>query len=248
MKLSNMKLLTTFCLATTLFMTGCAIVQTAPMAIPSIEKSSSVVIEDLRPASEGKDELFSSFVFSEAYGISRFAERDANPTGMRLLSHRAYETFPELNKSAFKVHHFVSYINAAAAYRKIAAGAALGSIAAQGGNFATGAQAGSNAAGARLSDKADSAIAKAGEVFTTQIDGTIFQKTADKEHQRAFYTQTENPSKATALRVIYIETEILGKRIASRSIVPPLTGKPQVTHAEVLDICIAKHLALYKNN
>lgn len=243
-----MKLLTTFCLVTALFMTGCATVQTAPMSVPGIEKSSNVVVEDLRPASEMKDELFSSFVFSEAYGISRFAERDANPTGMRLLSHRAYEAFPELNKSAFKVHHFVSYFNAAAMYRKMAAGAASGFLAGQGGNVAVGAQAGANAASARLSDKADPAIAKAGEVFTAQIDGSIFQKTADKEHQRAFYTPAENPSKATALRVIYIETEMMGKRIASRSIVPPLTGKPQVTHSEVLDICIANHLALYKNN
>lgn len=248
MKLQQIKMLTTFCLATALFMTGCASVQTNETSISGIEKSSNVVIEDLRPVSETKDELFSSFVFSEAYGISRFAERDANPTGMRLLSHRAYEAFPELNKSAFKVHHFVSYFNAAAAYRRIAAGAALSSMTGQSGNFAIGAQAGSNAAGARLSDKADSAIAKAGEVFTTQIDGSVFKNTVDKEHQRAFYTQAENPSKATALRVIYIETEILGKRIASRSLVPPLTGKPQVTHAEVLDICIANHLALYKNN
>ena len=118
---------------------------------------------------------------------------------------------------------------------------------AQSGNFATGAQAGSIAVGARLSDKADSAMAKAGEVFTEQIDGSIFQKTADKEHQRAFFTPAENPSKAAALRVIYIETEMMGKRIASRSIVPPLASKPRVTHAEVLDICIANHLALYKN-
>jgi hypothetical protein len=218
------------------------------MTISGIEKSSSVVVEDLRPATETKDELFSSFVFSEAYGISRFAERDANPTGMRLLSHRAYEAFPDLNKSAFKVHHFVSYFNAAAMYRKMAAGAALSSITGQGGNFAIGAQAGSNAAGAKLSNKADTAIAKAGEVFTSQIDSSVLQKTTDKEHQRALYTQAENPSKASALRVIYIETEILGKRIASRSIVPPLTNKPQATHAEVLDICIANHLALYKNN
>ena len=134
-----MKLLTTFCLATTLFISGCATVQIPPMNVPGIEKSSSVVVEDLRPASEMKDELFSSMIFSEAYGISRFAERDANPTGMRLLSHRAYEMFPELNKSAFKVHHFVSYINGAAAFRKMAAGAALGSMTGQGGNFAIGA-------------------------------------------------------------------------------------------------------------
>lgn len=216
--------------------------------IPGIEKSSHVVIEDLRPASELKDELFSSFVFSEAYGIGRFAERDANPTGVRLLAHRANEVFPDLNKSAIKVHHFVSYINAAAAYRRIAAGAALGSMTAQGGNFAIGAQAGSNAASARLSDKSDTAnaAAKAGEVFTTQIDSAIFQTTADKEHQRAFYTAAENPSKATALRVVYIETEIMGKRIATRSIIPPLANKPKITHAEVLDLCIANHLAFYK--
>lgn len=248
MKLRPMKLLSTLLLAAALFITGCATVQTAPMTVPGIEKSSSVVIEDLRPASEAKDELFSSMIFSEAYGISRFGERDANPTGIRLLTHRAYEAFPDLSKSAFKVHHFVSYFNAAAMYRKIATGAALGSMTGQGGNFAIGAQAGSNAAGARLSDKADTAIAKAGEVFTTQIDGSIFQKTADKEHHRAFYTQAENPSNATSARVIYIETEIAGKRIASRSVVPTLNKKTPVTHAEVLDICIANHLALYKNN
>ena len=228
-----MKLLTTLCLTTALFITGCATVQTPETNIPGIEKSSNVVIEDLRPISETKDELFSSFVFSEAYGIGRFAERDANPTGVRLLAHRAYEAFPELNKSAIKVHHFVSYINAAAAYRKIAAGAVLGSMTAKGGNFAIGAQTGSNAAAAKLGDKADAGTAKAGEVFTTQIDNAVFQTTADKEYQRAFFTEADNPSKATALRVVYIETEILGKRIASRSMVPPLTNKPKVTHRRI---------------
>ncbi len=92
------------------------------------------------------------------------------------------------------------------------------------------------------------AQAKSGEVFTTKIDGTFFQATADKEYQRAFFTEADNPSKAAALRVIYIETEMLGKRIASRSIVPPLTNKPRASQAEIFDICIANHLALYKYN
>jgi hypothetical protein len=234
MKRQQTKLLTTLCLATTLFMTGCATgpVVVPAMDVPGIERSSSIAVEDLRPVSETQSEFFSYLITSEAYGIGRLEEGFSNPTGVRLLIHRAYEAFPQLSEApTIKIHHLVAYTNGQAALRKGALAISLGGV-----------------IGGLVHQQNQNAQAKSGEVFTTKIDGTFFQATADKEYQRAFFTEADNPSKAAALRVIYIETEMLGKRIASRSIVPPLTNKPRASQAEIFDICIANHLALYKYN
>ena len=49
------------------------------------------------------------------------------------------------------------------------------------------------------------------------------------------------------VNVVYIDTEILGRRIATRSVVPALKDRPKVTMVEVLDLCIANHLSFYKS-
>ena len=86
-----------------------------------------------------------------------------------------------------------------------------------------------------------------GQVLTTQIDSSYFSLTKDKEHRRAFYADSENPENSP-VNIVFIETEILGKTIATRSLVPPLKDNPNPTLAEVIDICITNHLAHYKES
>lgn len=208
-----------------ILLAGCATGPVQPMSVPGLEKSNAVTVEDLRPSSEAQKENFSLLISSEAYGIFRVPESATNPTGIRLLSHRAYETLPALEKNpVIKVYHFVTYANLQSQLRWGAVGGAVG-----------------GALGAALMSQP---TPPKGEVYTIQVDSSIFQQTATEEHRRAFYSEAENPSK-TPVNVIYIETEMLGRRIATRSLVPPLKDKPHPTLAEVIDVCIANHLALY---
>ena len=47
--------------------------------------------------------------------------------------------------------------------------------------------------------------------------------------------------------MVYIDTEIMGRRIATRSLaLPPRDSKQGQTLTEVVDRCIANHLALYQ--
>lgn len=223
-----MRPLSIFCISAALLLAGCTTAPIQPMAVPGLEKSSTVVIEDLRPPTETQKEIFSLLITSEAYGIYRVMEAATNPTAVRLLAHRAFETFPELaNSPKIKVHHFVTYANLQSQLRKGALGGAIG--------------------GALGGVLASQSAPVPGEVYTIMIDSAAFEQTASKEHQRAFFTKLENPTKA-GVNVIYIETEILGRRIATRSLVPPLKNKPNATLAEIIDISIANHLAFYKKD
>jgi hypothetical protein len=196
------------------------------MAIDGLEKSNVVQIDDKRPSTEGQKATFSVLITSEAYAIYRVTETATVPTAVRLFAHRAYEAFPELaSNPSIKVHHFVTYANLQSQLRKGAWGAALG-----------------GAVGAAIMSQSSP---PKGEVLTTEIDPAIFDQTAAKEHRRAFYTEAENPAKAS-VNVVYIDTEMLGRRVATRSLVPPLLKHPKATLGEVYDLCIANHLALYK--
>ncbi|WP_263261734.1 hypothetical protein [Pseudomonas sp. RIT-PI-S] len=85
----------------------------------------------------------------------------------------------------------------------------------------------------------------AGDVLTTPIDSSVLDETAgDKEYTRAYFTEQENPHKSP-VNVIYIDTEMLGKRVASRCVVPPIANKPNLFLIEAMDMCITNHLALY---
>ncbi len=218
-----MRTLAISCSLAAILITGCAH-QAPPFLVPGLERSEIVSVEDLRPESEAQKEVFSYFITSSAYGIYRIPETASSPSAIRLLTHRAYEKFPELAQNAsLKVHHLVTYLNLQSRLRWGAVGAAfagpIGALATQ-------------------------SSPPAGEVYTTQVDSGIFQQTADDEYLRALYTESENPSRAP-VNVIYIETEIMGRRIATRSLAPPLKDKPNPSLAEVVDICIANHLALY---
>lgn len=224
-----MRAIKSFLALTAIALTGCATGPTTPPpTFPGIEQSDKITIEDLRPKSESEKEIFSLMITSSAYAIYRVADEATAPTGPRLLAHRAYEAFPELaDQPNIKVRHFVTYANLQSQLRK---GVALGML--------------TGPIGVALIGPP---TYPASEVVTTPIDSAQIEKTAgDEEHTRAYFTEQENPTKAP-VNVIYMDTEILGKRVASRCLVPPVAGKPNLFLVEAFDMCIANHLAIHRN-
>lgn len=198
-----------------------------PPEFPGLEQSDKITIQDLRPHTESEKEIFSLLITSDAYAIYRVADTATKPTGPRLLAHRAYETLPELSKQpSIKVLHFVTYANLQSQLRKNSLLAGFtGPIGV-----------------ALMADK----TFPAGEVLTTQIDSQSLDKTEGKEeYTRAYFTAEENPKKSP-VNLIYIDTEILGKRVTTRCLVPPIASRPHLFLVEAYDMCIANHLALYR--
>lgn len=224
-----MRAIKSFLALAVLALSGCATGPSVPPpTFPGIEQSDKITIEDLRPKSESEKKIFSLMITSSAYAIYRVSDDATKPTGPRLLAHRAYEAFPELaGQPSIKVLHFVTYANLQSQLRKsVTLGVLTGPI------------------GAAL---IGTPTYPASDVVTTPVDSAQLERTAgDEEHTRAYFTEQENPSKSP-VNVIYIDTEILGKRVASRCLVPPVAGKPSLFLVEAFDMCIANHLALHRN-
>lgn len=216
--------------ASSLIVTGCASQSSLPPPeFPGIEQSDKIAIHDQRPKNESEKEIFSLLITSSAYAIYRIPDTATKPTGPRLLAHRAYETFPELNNQpTINVHHFVTYANLQSQLRKSSLLAGL-----------------TGPIGVAILSSQELPV---GEVLTTRIDSSVFEKTAgDEEYTRAFFSAEENPKKSP-VNLIYIDAEMLGQRVASRCLVPPIEGKPNLFLVEALDMCIANHLALYRTD
>ncbi|WP_338523759.1 hypothetical protein NUH87_29255 [Pseudomonas batumici] len=222
-----MHALKTLLVTSALVIAGCASQPSLPPPVfPGIEQSDKITIQDLRPRSESEKEIFSLLITSSAYGIYRMADGSTKPTGMRLLAHRAYEKFPELSSQpTIKVLHFATYANIQSQLRKNALLAGFtGPIGV-----------------ALMADKKF----PAGDVLTSRIDSALLEKTAgDEEYTRAYFSEEENPKKAP-VNLIYIDTEMLGQRVTTRCLVPPVASKPHLFLVEAFDMCIANHLSLY---
>jgi len=213
-----------------LWLSGCASKppEIPAMPIENLQQSSAIVVEDLRPETEAKSETFSINIMRESYGIYRVNEVFINPPAPRLLAHRAFETFPELADALpIKLYHLVVYTNLKSHLRKYSAGMTF-----------------LGAAGGLL---VNSKVYQLNQVFFSPInDAAFFDNTAKKEHRRAFYTEEENPDDSPA-HLIYIDTEMLGKRIASRCLIALNSyADSRYPMTEKTDACIEKHLALYQ--
>lgn len=214
--------------ASSLIIAGCASQPSLPPPeYPGIEQSDKIVLDNRRPSSESENEIFSLLVTSSAYAIYRIPDTATKPTGPRLLAHRAYEKFPELSSQpTLTVHHFVTYANLQSRLRKSSLLAGL-----------------TGPIGVAIFNSQELPV---GDVLTTQIDSSVFEKTAGpEEYTRAFFTAEENPEKSP-VNLIYIDAEMLGQRIATRCLVPPIKDKPHLFLIEAMDMCITNHLALYK--
>jgi hypothetical protein len=201
-----------------LLMLGC----TPPITkvdIPNISKSSSVAVEDVRPELEKKNEILSLLVISGAYGIYRKGDETVDPPMIRILQHRAFEKFGNSTPNLkLKLHHMVTYLNRKSELRK---GVFFGAI-------------GAAVASANRKNLMASEI----------VDPKKFEEANTEEYTRALYTEQENPDK-TSVFVVYIESEINGKRVFTKTMSSTKVPEGQIPHTSAIEAAIEYHLAQY---
>lgn len=205
--------------------TGCA-TQVTTLNVPNIERSNSVQVTDLRPQSEKQGEIFSLSISNDAYAIYRVADGALTPNSIRLLQHRAFEKFSNgAGPFDVKVHHLVIYRNLQAELRRGAIFAGLGGV-----------------IGAALASQVTTDQAG---MSTSLVDGKTFESlAAEAEYKRALYTEQENPGRGS-VHVIYIETEIQGKKVFTRTIVPIKTDDRGESLVVALEESIRLHQSRY---
>jgi len=194
---------------------GCA---SPVIKIPDIEKSNSIVINDLRPESEKQSEIFSYSISNDAYGIYRKGDSDMVPPKPKVLRHRAYEKFSDNNLlSEINIYHMVVYWNNTSALRT---GVFFGAI------------------GAAVATTNDASM------NISRVDRKVFESLASEEYKRALYTKEENPESASVY-VIYIDAEINGKRMFIRAMTPSTTAEGDDAHAIAVDSTVNYFLNQY---
>jgi len=193
------------------FVAGCA-AQVTTMNVPNIERSSSVQVQDLRPETEKEGEIFSLSISNDAYAIYRIADSALTPPATRLLQHRAFEKMGNSigGPLGIKIHHFVIYRNRQAELKRGAIFAAFG-----------------GAVGAALAGETANSL---NGVSSSLLDGKVFESLAATEYKRALYTEQENPGRGSVY-IVYIEAEIQGKRVFTRTVAPFKEGEDSLTVA-----------------
>ena len=162
---------------------------------------------------------------SDAYAIYRNGENIIDPTPLRLFQHRAYEKFSATKlPTDIKIYHLVSYMNAQSELKKVAVGSIFG-------------PAGALIASSTQKNNVDPSI--------SVVNPDAFNAlAADKEYQRALYTQLENPNKATVF-VIYIDAEINGKRVFIRKTSPRVQNGAANPYVDAVDSTIKAFFSYY---
>ena len=206
-------------------MTGCATKAPSMLNVQGGEQSEKLVVPDLRPAVEKQGEMFSLLITSDAYGIRRLDEAATTPSAVRLLQHRTFEVLgSQAGMSSLKVRHLVVYQNAQSTLRRGALGAGLGGVI------------GAVAAGATAGEYSG--------VKNSLADEKSFEAQASSEFKRALYTEAENPSRGSVY-VVFIETELNGKHVFTRTLAPVKQDKGQDALAMALESSVKYHLAQY---
>lgn len=203
---------------------GCA-GQIANPNVTDIDRSASVPVKDLRPVTESKAETFSLLISSDAYATYRVADDSITPAGTILLRHRAYEKFGANSQPpVIQVHHFVAYRNFQSELRRGAIGAALG-----------------GAIGAVAAGQLPTTVPGAS---CTSVDRTAFDSLVSDEFKRALYTEQENPGHAS-VHIVYIDTEINGKRVFTRTLMPLKTEESGNPYVLALEAAVSCQLSQY---
>jgi hypothetical protein len=206
-------------------LSGCA-AQVANLNVVGAERSEQVRVQDLRPPIEKEGEIFSISITNEAYATYRVAESTTSPSAVRLLQHRAFEALqkPGAAPLDIKVHHLVVYRNMQAELRRSSIGVALGGV-----------------IGAVI---AGNMVVDASGAAHSLVDGNAFDALASTEFKRAMYTVAENPGKGS-VHIVYIDTEINGKRVFTRTLVPMKVPEGQTPMGVALESAVKYQLAQY---
>lgn len=203
---------------------GCATPVTK-LNVPGIERSGALMVKDLRPETEKQNKIFSLMATSVAFATYRVGDVSISPPPIRLLQHRVFEKLGSDPTSLdVKVHHLVVYRNLQAELRGGALGAAIG-----------------GGVGAVLVGTATRNLDNGN---TTMVDRDKFDSLADEEYYRASYSPQENPGRASVY-IFYIDTEIGGKRLFTRTLSPMKTKESDNALNLALETAIESHLAKY---
>ena len=207
-------------LFTALAATGCA-VPVQPVSIPEISKSASIKVADLRPGDEKNEETFSVMILSDAYGKRRIKDSAVQPEPLRLLQHRAFERFGATSDlREIKVHHFVTYINWEGYGKGVAGGAVAGML------------------GAALSG---SSGAPPSGTVSSLANAAAFNDVGKDEWKRAVVQSTE-AAPSPVFFVVYIDAEIQGKRVFTKTIYPTTGENMNIGVPKAMEAAISFNL------
>lgn len=202
---------------------GCTPVVTK-INVTDIAKSDSMQVRDVRPSTEREDKIFSLLITSKEYGILRAGDAKLSPPPVRLLQHEVFEKFAAVgHQPNVTVNHFVIYENMRSQLRSGATGAAIGGLV------------GGLIGNAMATHDASSQ--------TRVIDERAFGGASD-EYLRGMYTGSENPDKASVF-IIYIETDIDGKKVFTRTVASMKPHGDENTFADGVRLAIKNHLSRY---
>jgi hypothetical protein len=193
--------------------------------VADINKSDALSVRDMRPATEKEDKIFSLLITSKEYGVIRAGDDKLSPSAVRLLQHQAFEAFSTADHlPRVTVYHFVIYENMRSQLRSGAIGAGFGGV--------LGAMVGNAVATHDSSSQ------------TRTIDEMSFNSVSD-EYLRGLYSSSENPDKASVY-VIYVDTEIDGKKVFTRTVASMKPHSDQNALADAVQLAIKNHLARYE--
>lgn len=214
-----------FAVLLSLACTACAPVATK-VNVPDIAKSDSLSVRDMRPAGEKDSKIFSLLITSKEYGIIRAGDARLSPSPVRLLQHEVFQKYNGADHApAVTVYHFVVYENMKSQLRSGAIGGSIGGL-----------------AGALIGN----ALADHDASSQTKIvDERHFDNSASDEYERGLFTSSENPQKASVY-IIYIDTDIDGKRVLTRTVAPQKKHGDQDSLVSAVELAIKDHLGDYR--
>jgi hypothetical protein len=211
--------------AALILLSGCATQQVVPLNVHGIERSEQVRLQDLRPPSEKQGEIFSLLLTSDAYAIYRIAEDASAPPAIRFLQHRAFEALgTRMKPLEIKIHHLVVYRNMQSEFRRGAIGVGLGGV--------LGGVIGANT------------VTDPSGIVNSLADPNAFNALQEAEFKRALYSSEENPGRGS-VHIVYLESEINGKRVFTRTLAPTKVKEGENALFNVLEAATKYHLAQY---
>jgi hypothetical protein len=192
--------------------------------VADISKSDALQVTDKRPASEKENKIFSLLITSKEYGVIRTGDVHLSPPPVRLLQHEVYQKFgADGGAHTVTVYHFVIYQNMRTQLRAGAIGAGLGGA---------------------LGSVVGNAIASHDAASQTHLTDEMSFNSISEEYLRGQYNASENPDNA-AVYIIYVDTDIDGKKIFTRTVASMKPHSDQNPLAAAVELAIKNHLARY---
>jgi hypothetical protein len=204
-----------------LLLCGCA-AKAVRMDMAGTDQSAAVPVKDLRPDSEKESEIFSLMITSSGYGTYRKGDEALDPPMPQVFRRMVYEKVGAGGAPTdITIHHMVVYMNMKSELRK----GAIGSI--------------GGVVGAVITASMASNVGV--NMNQALVDRATFEAAGHEEYERAFYTEAENPERASVF-VVYIDATVNGKRVFIRTMAPVRGPKGQAPIVEAVKSSIQFYL------